>query len=451
MVDFALLLNTGVFVAIVLTLARLRFLSIYSGLFIYTAFHFVAFVQRPLAVHYFDLRSEFFFMNYMPTDDVFVQTLLVANLGYLAFTLAYLSMLRFKPVEPTFEIPPFTHTDRKAFGLSFLLLSPLIVYSFILALTVRQVYNTSVLEELGQINMTIDPATGQLLFADTTGYVVFARNMALPFSVFLALVYRGRWWSYFPLIVCMLVSVELGERWGVVVSILTVIIMNMYLRRRPTFTLPHYFIMAVVLVLFVVLGHNRDVLVKFITTGAFNFEFNLLNSSFGEHPDFANFEFLTYVLGKVPDVSGTYSFFTQYLGVLTQPIPRIFWPEKPVGSPIMLVNLQAYGRFASRTTSLVGDGWISLGYAGVVITVGLVGAFYGWLFKRFCQGSVSIYFFCAYFWMNALLLQWSRDGGYSILNFWFFCLTPIILAYVLNAAFFRGSVQSAERIMSQSQ
>jgi hypothetical protein len=110
----------------------------------------------------------------------------------------------------------------------------------------------------------------------------------------------------------------------------------------------------------------------------------------------------------------------------------MLWPDKPVGSPIMLVNLNLYGRFASRTTSLVGDGWISLGYVGVVITLGTVGATYAWLYRRFCRPDISIYYFCAYFWIQALLIQWARDGGYRISDFFFFCLSPILLAYCIR-------------------
>jgi hypothetical protein len=219
-----------------------------------------------------------------------------------------------------------------------------------------------------------------------------------------------------------------------------------YLRKRRFFETKHYVIMAVVLFAFVAVGHNREAFIKFLLTGDFNLSFDLRQSSFGDHPDFAMFDCLSYILAKVPAVSGTYSYFTQYLGLFTQPIPRALWPDKPVGSPIVLVNLDAYGKFSPYVATLVGDGWISLGYIGVVVTTGLVGAFYGWLYRRFCSGTSSVYFFCAYFWMLSLLLQWARDGGYSIFtNFFFFSLSPILLAYGLERVLFRPQPRLVRR------
>lgn len=428
MIALALVANTVAFFLILLFLIRCRFFTIYSGLFVYLAFHFIVFVQRPVVVYLFDLRSQYLYMRYMPTDEVFVETMLASNIGLLSFVLGYLVAIGFAPLRPSFMLPQVSPVQRNAFGLSLLLLSPLMLYSFFLAFTLRQGYGSDVLSELGQLNLRIDPETGSRLYVDNTAYIIGARNMALPFATFFVVLKRGKWWSYLPLVLCALVDLQLGERWAIVVSALVICLMALYFRGRTQFTVPQYAMMALVLVAFIALGQNRDAIVKFILTGEFDLGFDLRSSSLGDHPDFANFEFLNYVIGKVPDVSGTYSYFTQYLGVFTQPIPRALWPEKPVGSPVVLVNLDAYGNFAGMTTSLVGDGWISLGYIGIVITTGLAGAFYGWLFKRFTARTVSVYYFCAYFWMVALLLQWARDGGYRILDFFFFCLFGIALA-----------------------
>jgi oligosaccharide repeat unit polymerase len=435
MIGLALTVHTLFFVLVSAVLFYRRYASIYSGLFVYLAFHFMVFVQRPIAVHLFGLESEFAFMTYYPDEAVFVRTLLVADIGLLAFVIGYLAAVGFRPSRVTLALPAIDPMDKRAFLLAFLLLSPLIGYSFFLAFTMRQGYGTDVLFELSQLNITIDPTTGARLLTDTTAYVLFARYMAFPFTIFFAVLTRGRWWSYVPLILCLFVALQIGERWPLIIGALVAMLVISHMRGLHGFRSRHYAIGLAALLAFVVIGQNRNA----ILAGDFDLAFGLEQSSFGNHPDFANYEFLTYVVGKVPEASGTYSYFSQYLGVFTQPIPRALWPDKPIGSPVNLVNLQDYGRFASRTTSLVGDGWISLGYAGVAITLALVGAFYGRMFARMTRPRVSIYFYCGYFWMIALLIQWARDGSYKVLDFFFFCVGPVILAFVIRQVLPRSS------------
>jgi hypothetical protein len=233
-----------------------------------------------------------------------------------------------------------------------------------------------------------------------------------------------------------LITFETGSRWPIVVTGIVAIITSLYVRRRSMLTFGSFIWLSAILVAFVIIGQNRGVMLTYLRTGELGFDFDLATSSFGAHMDFANFEFLTYIVGKVPDVSKTYSYFTQYLGLLTQPIPRMLWPDKPSLSPVMLVNLQAYGPFKPRTPSLVGDGWISLGYSGVVMTLGLVGAIYGKLYKWLCTSASSSFALCGGFWVTALLVQWARDGETSIFQFCFFCIAPIFLAYTIRRLIF---------------
>ena len=433
MIVAAVTANVAMFVLLAFILATRGYLNVYSGLFVYLLFHFMVFVQRPLVVYLFDLRSEYIFMGYFPSDEMFVSTLMVANIGLLAFAFGYLAVLGFRPIMPTFKLPRVDAADRRALLLSALLLSPIIIYSMYLGLTTRTLPSAEEgIAGFGRIDMKYDPQTGTYLFTDTSAYLVLGRHMALPIATCIIYFYSRRWWSFVPLLLCAFVAMYSGGRWPLLISTFVLIAMTLHQRHRMFFRLREVVLALLALLVFAVIGENREALFSLLSTGDIAVEFDLFKSSFGAHPDFANFEFLTYVLAKVPDVSGTYSYFTQYLGLLTQPIPRMIWPDKPIGSPITLVNLNAYGNFASRTTSLVGDGWISLGYIGVVITLGLAGAFYGWLYKRVFTTNISVYYYCAYFWLIALLVQWARDGGSKIAEFFFFCLMPIALAYVLR-------------------
>src|SRR5436190_522895 len=102
MIEFALIFNLIAYSVVVAVLYWRGYVNFHSGLFIYLAFHFITFVERPIAVYLFDLRSEFIFMGYMPTEAVFVQTILVTNVGLLSFIFGYLLVLRFQPIVPSF-------------------------------------------------------------------------------------------------------------------------------------------------------------------------------------------------------------------------------------------------------------------------------------------------------------------------------------------------------------
>src|SRR5687768_15029817 len=105
MIELALVANIVLFLVVSVLLMQRGYMNIYSGLFIYSAFHFMTFVQRPFAVYFFDLRSEFVYMRYFPTEEVFLKTLFVANVGYLCFVAGYILALRGATVAMNFNPP----------------------------------------------------------------------------------------------------------------------------------------------------------------------------------------------------------------------------------------------------------------------------------------------------------------------------------------------------------
>lgn len=146
-----------------------------------------------------------------------------------------------------------------------------------------------------------------------------------------------------------------------------------------------------------------------------------------DSPDFANFDFLTYVVAVVPARTETYTYGAQYLQLFTEPIPRKLWPGKPAGAPVRLFNLNNYGNFLGMTPSLVGDGWMSGGWIGIVVTMtlvgGLLGAAHRWFWKRADSPMESLFYMVGL----ALVPQWFRDGGISITKFLFWNLAPLVL------------------------
>ncbi len=120
---------------------------------------------------------------------------------------------------------------------------------------------------------------------------------------------------------------------------------------------------------------------------------------------------------------------------------------KPVGAPIGFFNLNSYGDFNGCTVSVVGDGWLSGGWLGVFITVGIVGSLLGiahrWFWQNSDNNTVALFYLVGL----AMLPQWYRDGGISISKFLLWNELPLVLWIGLTWVFkgvFCASVYSAK-------
>jgi hypothetical protein len=143
--------------------------------------------------------------------------------------------------------------------------------------------------------------------------------------------------------------------------------------------------------------------------------------------DFANFDYLTFVLAIVPSRTGTFTYGSQYLQLFTEPIPRKLWPGKPLGSPVGFFSLNSYGNFNGLTPSLVGDGWMSGGWLGLVVTMGFFGGLWGLFHRWFWANNGRSLSAMVYLIALAMSVQQFRDGGISIAKFLFWNLSPLIL------------------------
>src|SRR5262249_41121211 len=143
--------------------------------------------------------------------------------------------------------------------------------------------------------------------------------------------------------------------------------------------------------------------------------------------DFANFDYLTGIISIVPERTGGYSYGLQYLQLFTEPIPRILWRGKPAGAPFVRVNLNAHANFVGLTLSLPGDGWISGGWLGVVVTMAVAGTFAGLAHRWFWRHSERLV--PALFYISGLAMapQWYRDGGISIFKFLLYSWLPLVV------------------------
>jgi hypothetical protein len=223
-------------------------------------------------------------------------------------------------------------------------------------------------------------------------------------------------------------------RFTIVLFVVMVVAIHCWQHRRRW--MPLWTVAAAVpfFLLFNLIGHNRDVLkellsgeeVRTVEYDAGMTKEQKIKKKY-DNQDAANFDSLAYIAAVVPERTGTYTYGTQYLQIFTEPIPRLLWKGKPKGAPVAFFDLDAYANFIGLTPSLVGDGWMSGGWVGVIITLGLVGGFLGWAHRWFWNHEKDN--LCALFYLTALpmLAQWYRDGGISIAKFMLWNWLPLVM------------------------
>ena len=95
-------------------------------------------------------------------------------------------------------------------------------------------------------------------------------------------------------------------------------------------------------------------------------------------------------------------------------------------------DLNDYGNFVGLTPSIVGDGWQSGGWTGMIVTLSFAGGMLGYGYKWFTRNQDVVHKACAFLIVNAMIIQLFRDGGISIFKFLFFSLVPLFVWQFLS-------------------
>ncbi len=398
--------------------------SLFHPATVYLGFHGLVFVIRPFMVHYFDFNSVWLYIGVEPTEAAMIRTLEVTSLALIIFVgasyFAGRSVVRF-PLEPPI---PFTPLQRRALMVTTLLFVPLVALS---------IYATRNGVEGNRVN-------GVYVMTNSTGYLNDAQFVIAPLFCVWAFVTRFHWInSIFALAYIGYRSWFGWSRWTIVLFFLTLIMAYCWDRRKKWVPSIAVLLAIPILVLFNVLGHNRDYFKTLILGPQPNEQAAVeIEPQAGmseedkfraqaDTQDFANFDYLTFVLAIVPERTETYTYGKQYLQLFTEPIPRILWKGKPVGAPVRTFDIQQFGNFTGLTFSLPGDGWINGGWAGLIITMGLagglVGRFHRWFWRHVNNPMVAVFYVTAL----AMAVQWFRDGGMGIVKFMFWIWLPLLV------------------------
>lgn len=395
--------------------------SAFNPLTLYFLFHAFVFVVRPFLVIVFDFDHAWWYMGFEPNSLQKIEALLVSDLGMFCFAMPFYFLSKARTDIVGFSEKYFVSPS--AFEINALisvlvLFAPLGIYSALVA---------TVNANPEDIGMEI--VNGIRINTETSGYITDSRNLLYGIALLVPVVLRFKWYSFFPFAIFIAHRFYIGySRWGVILSVIAIGLLYLFKFKRRW---PEFKVVVIVIPLFLlfnIVGQNREFFRSFFEgVESSSTVFDLQGFNKYDTLDFANFDYLCYVVSVVPDKTENYSYGTQYLQLLTEPIPRILWKEKPYGPPIQFFDLNDYGNFLGLTVSLPGDGWMSGGVIGVVLTM----SFWGWVFARLHRSFISSQddYLWVLFYVSLIpfSIQLFRDGGISIFRFVLFSLAPIVL------------------------
>ena len=398
------------------------------------------------SVFFFGFDSGWKYMFFSPDESDLIRTLAVTTVGLVSFMVVSCAVSKTR-VE--FDNSPprlFSEQERLALILTTLLLAPVALYS--IQVTAKQGGGMGELITLS--------AGGTLIHTQTTGYVTDAQSVIGPLICAWLVVTRFHRFNLIPLGIFIAYRSWCGwSRFSIVLLFLMIVVAYCWQYRKkwlPAWSLA----MAVpILVLFNVLGHNREF---FHAPSADRIDYEEKGVAMSrvekarkqlDTQDFANFDYLAAVVSVVPARTGRFTYGLQYLQLFTEPIPRMLWKEKPAGAPVSLFNINSFVNFIGLTFSLVGDGWLSGGWIGVVVELGLAGlilrSVHHVFWKHINNPKVAIFYISGL----AMLPQWYRDGGISIAKFLFWTWIPLILWMGMTWCLGRRMVDSTSIILAR--
>ncbi|MCK1434941.1 hypothetical protein [Bradyrhizobium sp. 15] len=394
----------------------------------YLFFHGLVFVVRPTIKYLYDFKLVYSLYRFWPTEEIQNLALFAANIGLVTFMSGVMlfggGKLRF-PIATTINA-----THRLSLLIASALCFPLIAIS-----TYGALNRSTDFEQTGMIR---DFSTMTAINTNSVGYLVDANQMMGPVSVLIAWIFRFRPIALFPFAAFVLFRMYVGSgRWTFLMAAASLALLYFYDTKRKWPTVGVIVTAGCLLVSFHLIGQSRSFLRDMISgqqstqrsadTASGDAARNPLDNM-----DFANLEYLEYILTIVPDRTGTYDYFLRNLQIFTEPIPRALWPGKPVGPPIQLYNIFQYGFPIGITWTLVGEGWQDLGLLGIVIWCALAAKLLGALYNWFVQSDQSIFKVAIFSILMPLSVQWFRDGIIlTVFKFPLFFVFPIAVWYVI--------------------
>lgn len=150
----------------------------------------------------------------------------------------------------------------------------------------------------------------------------------------------------------------------------------------------------------------------------------------------SSIQFLDQYAGSLTmlDNKGEHYYGKTYLGMLTLPIPRFLWPEKPgLGDHIIEVSTQSRQyNLEGRIITYIGESYFNFGYFGIVIIPSLLAYALSRWFNILTKQNKKSLQLCFWLFIYSSLIQVFRDGLSSLVTFTIMINTPIFFIAILT-------------------
>jgi hypothetical protein len=414
----------SVFAIVAAVLGIRRQLTLFHPSTYYLLFHCIVFCIRPTLVWAADFDTVFEYMQIRPDPETLRKTLHVSSFALVILAASFSAVCT---VTQSLDIPTrpvISPGARKAFWLMAVIIVPLGIYSI-------QAQDFS-----GQ------HVRGVYILTSSSGYINDLQQVLVSVVVLFAFVMRWRWYSFLPMIAFIYYRAGEGlARWMMIYAVIFTILVYLwdYRRRLP----PVWVLLPLTILMFVFanLTLDRSFVRRWIEGDDFVVPISAkADATFKEKydtMDFANFDYLAFVLGVIPEKTRGYNYGAQHLQLFTEPIPRKLWAGKPAGAPVTLIDWSPYGNTLGITYSVVGDGWISYGWIGVAVNMVLYGIALATLYNWFIVHQGHTYRNLMYLLLTSILVQIFRDGSFvTIAKFLLFTSLPILLWWAFHKFLF---------------
>jgi len=134
------------------------------------------------------------------------------------------------------------------------------------------------------------------------------------------------------------------------------------------------------------------------------------------------------------DDAGRFYYGATYLNILTLPIPRQWWPEKPtVADYLQEISTPSRPiKEASMIVTFLGESYVNFGYFGIVLLPGVVAYCLARVYFRAYRSNYFSVARFAYLLVACNLIQVYRDGLVSIVIFTWVNMMPLMVIVLLH-------------------